>query len=117
MIVEVAKIWVTWALHGVHCYPSAPADVAYLRDSHRHLFKFKATLGVEHDNRDIEFHQVQNKCIDFCKDKMGLDYKSCEMMAREVLTFLEGIHSKRYLEVEVSEDGECGAIVSNNFKG
>ena len=106
------RFWVTWKLHGTHCYPNAPDEVAYLKVEHRHLFGFKVTLDVTHQDREIEFHMLQNRCIEFCKDKMGLDHMSCEMMATKVLTFVEGLHgTNRNTEVQVDEDGECGAVV------
>ena len=53
------KIWVTFSKTGMHRYPEAPEDVSYLRHPHRHKFLFKATVTVEHDDREIEFHQMQ----------------------------------------------------------
>lgn len=110
------RIWVTWKLHGMHRYPDAPDEVAYLRNEHRHLFFFKVALDVDHDNRELEFHMVQNRCIAFCKYRMGLDFMSCEMMAEKVLDFVADLYgTRRNIEVEVSEDGECGAIVRSNY--
>jgi hypothetical protein len=111
------RIWVTWALPGFHRYPDAPDEVAFLRNEHRHMFQFKVTLYVAHDDRELEFFMVQRRCVEFCKDKMGLDHQSCEMMAEKVLRFVEETYCtqrNRFVEVEVSEDGECGAIVSRS---
>lgn len=108
------KIWVTFAIPGIHCYPQAPDDVDYLRHPHRHLFKFKITAQVFHDDRDIEFHQLMNWCKAQYTGDLSVDYKSCEMIARELLTRLMDYSGPpRFWEVEVSEDGECGAIVSS----
>jgi hypothetical protein len=107
------KIWITFAIPGIHCYPQAPEDVAYLRSPHRHLFKFKVTVEVFHDDREIEFHQLLNWCRSQYAANLSVDYKSCEMMARELLHRLRQYSTtSRFIEVEVSEDGECGAIVS-----
>lgn len=109
------KIWITFAIPGIHCYPDAPADVAYLRNPHRHLFKFKVTVEVFHDDREIEFHQLLNWCRAQYTGDLSVDYRSCEMIARELLHHLKSYTTKsRYIEVEVSEDGECGAVVVFN---
>lgn len=107
------KIYVTFQRHGVHCYPTAPEEVAYLRDPHRHLFKFKVTLEVSHNERDVEFHMMQNK-LEAMYDTgvLQLSAKSCETLAEELLTTVIALYPDRAVEVEVSEDGECGAILS-----
>lgn len=111
------KIWVTFQKYGIHNYPSAPEDVSYLRHPHRHLFKFKVTISVEHDDREIEFHQLLNYCLSLYNENILVcAYKSCEMLAEELLKSLvvkyETDALSRSYEVEVSEDGECGAIVT-----
>ncbi len=110
---ESRDIWITFALHGIHRYPDAPEEVAYLRDPHRHLFKFKVTISVFHDDREVEFHMLQNWCKGlYGSGVLSMDYKSCEMLARELLLKLfEKYGPARSYEVEVSEDGECGAVV------
>ena len=49
------SIWVTFQKEGIHKYPDAPDEVEFLRYPHRHIFKFKVQIDVEHDDRDIEF--------------------------------------------------------------
>jgi hypothetical protein len=108
------KIWITFAIPGIHCYPNAPEDVAYLRNPHRHLFKFKVTMEVFHDDREIEFHQLLNWCRAQYKSDLSVDYKSCEMLARDLAHRLLSsyLRTPRWFEVEVSEDGECGAVAT-----
>lgn len=107
------KVWVTFEIPGIHCYPAAPDDVAYLRSPHRHLFKFRVTAQVFHDDREIEFHQLLNWCRAQYTGDLSVDYKSCEMIAHELLSRLAShIKIPRMIEVEVSEDGECGAVVT-----
>lgn len=110
---ESTDIWITFALHGIHQYPNAPEEVAYLRDPHRHLFKFKVTVSVYHDDREVEFHMLQNWCKSlYSSGVLELNHKSCEMLARELLSKLTEKYSlDRSYEVEVSEDGECGAVL------
>lgn len=111
-------IWVTFQKEGIHCYPDAArlpslADVSFLASPHRHIFHFKVTAEVNHDNRDIEFIQLKRKCESWLKDgTMQLDYKSCEMMAREMIDLLQDEYGRsRSYAVEVSEDGENGATL------
>jgi uncharacterized protein YqgQ len=107
-----AKIWIRFDLPGIHCYPNAPEEVAYLRSPHRHLFKFKITISVYHDDREIEYHMFMNwiKSL-YSSSVLQLDYKSCEHIARELLEQVIAKYPGRTTEVEVSEDGECGSIV------
>lgn len=113
------KIWVTFQKAGFHRYPAAAtdaklADVSYLGFEHRHLFKFKVTIEVFDNDREIEFHQFLNWLeAQYAEQALVLDHKSCEMIAEELG---EKIRTRfgilRALDVEVSEDGECGAIIS-----
>ena len=107
-------IWITFALPGIHRYPDAPEEVAYLRELHRHMFHFKVGMTVAHSNREVEFHMLKNWCVGLYKEgTLQLDYKSCEMMAEDLLTKLADEYgNERVLSVEVSEDQECGAIVT-----
>ncbi|QRE00068.1 hypothetical protein [Burkholderia phage BCSR5] len=108
-------IYVTFQRKGYHFYPNAPEDVAYLRDRHRHLFKFRIQIEVHHDNREIEFHQFLNMVEGWYEDgTLELNHKSCEMIADDLAKRLDqhyqGDRVKRDLIIEVSEDGECGAV-------
>ena len=106
------SIWVTFARHGIHCYPEAPFEVAYLRQPHRHLFQFKVSMPVFHDDREVEFHMLQNWIArQYETGVLNFDYKSCEMLAHELASALVDKYA-RSITVEVSEDGECGAVVS-----
>ncbi|USV40849.1 hypothetical protein [Xanthomonas phage BUDD] len=107
------KIWVTFRKAGFHRYPAAGTqgleDVAYLAHPHRHLFHFKVAIEVFHDDREIEFHQFLN-FLEAAVALNGLDYKSCEMIADDIAKIVAEKYPALYrtLEVEVSEDGECG---------
>jgi hypothetical protein len=48
-------IEVTWQFEGLHCWPSAPDEVAFLRSPHRHIFHCRARLEVFHQDREVEF--------------------------------------------------------------
>lgn len=111
------KIYVTFQRKGIHLYPQAKdapelQDVAYLGYPHRHLFKFKVTIEVFHDDREIEFHQFLNYLEGlYDAGTIELNHKSCEMIAEELRLQVWRKFPGRALSIEVSEDGECGAII------
>lgn len=116
-IVNVKKfIWVTFQKVGYHKYPNAPTepfDVSYLRDTHRHLFKFRVGISVEHSDRDIEFHQFLNWIESLYSDsQLKLDYKSCEMISDDLYSAIHNKYPNREVTVEISEDGECGSLTT-----
>lgn len=108
------KIWVTFQRIGFHYYLNAPQDVDYLRMRHRHLFKFKVTVEVSHGNRAIEFHQFQTKLENlYNTGTLEMDHKSCEMMGEELINQILTLHpTLTFIEVEVSEDGECAGVTT-----
>lgn len=104
------SIWVTFARKGIHAYPDAPEEVAYLRAPHRHVFKFKVTIEVRHNDREIEFHIFQRELEGlYDKGPLQLDDKSCEDLCDELLEEVSARYPGRRIIIEVSEDGECGA--------
>lgn len=122
LLQKVSKtIWVTFDKVGFHRYPDAPDEVAYLRDRHRHVFKFRVTVEVTHNDREIEFHMLKNWLVGmYDTGHLEVDYKSCEMLAEDLLAVIRGKYGildsigggiAREISVEVSEDGECGAVV------
>lgn len=110
-------IYVTFQRKGVHRYPAATfdprlTDVSYLGNEHRHLFKLKVSIAVEHDDREIEFHQFLNWLERlYHTGVLDLDYKSCEMIADDLYQHIKLKYPKRKVIIEVSEDGECGCVV------
>ena len=103
-------IWVTFQKEGIHCYPNAPEGVEFLKHPHRHIFYFKVTLEVFHDDRDVEFILLKRELEALYDEKtLQLDYKSCEMMADDLADYINKNYPKRDLVIEVSEDNENGA--------
>ena len=116
------KIWVTFQKEGIHCYPAAatdPAlktgdeyDVSFLGTPHRHIFHFRVWIDVVHNDRDIEFIQFKRWLQKLYQDgTIQLDYKSCEMMADDLYLQIAGKYPGRSVWIEVSEDGENGALI------
>jgi len=116
------KIWVTFRKEGIHKYPAAatdPAlatgdeyDVSFLGVPHRHIFHFRVWIDVLHNDRDIEFIQFKRWLENLYKDGiLQLDYKSCEMMADDLYIQIASRYPDRAVWIEVSEDGENGALI------
>lgn len=107
------RIFVSTTFSAVHQYPDAPDDVRFLRSPHRHRFHIRAEMGVHHDDRELEFLLVQRE-VDALLDALGHNFgtRSCEQVAGYLLDGLRAAYGDRFYQVEVSEDGENGAIVS-----
>lgn len=112
-------IWFTFEKEGIHCYPDAATnpklatndwlDVSFLASPHRHIFKFRVEVEVFHDDRDIEFIQAKRVVEKMYSDgTLQLNYKSCEMIARDLYYQLVTLWPMRDYSIEVSEDGENG---------
>lgn len=115
-------IWVTFRKEGIHKYPAAltdpslatgdEMDVSFLGYPHRHIFHFKVTIEVFHDDRDIEFIQFKRWLEGlYSKGTLVLDYKSCEMMAEDLYQKISDRYPGREVWIDVSEDGENGALL------
>lgn len=107
-------VWTTVALPGFHRWPGAHEKRSYLRARHRHLFKITVHTRVHHDERDTEFHDLQ----DVVRGWWGPEPRewgasSCESIARDLNGHLLtlGIQAHR---IDVSEDGESGATFTPN---
>ena len=116
------KIWVTFQKEGMHRYPAAatdPAlatgdeyDVSFLANPHRHIFHFRVWADVIHNDRDIEFIQFKRWLENLYRSgTLQLDYKSCEMMADDLYIQIASLYPNRAVWIEVSEDGENGALI------
>lgn len=102
-------IWVTFQKEGIHKYPDAPEGVEFLKYPHRHMFHFRVELEVFHDDRDVEFILLKRELEAlYAEGTLQLDYKSCEMMADDLYTYINVNYPDRDVVIEVSEDGENG---------
>ena len=116
------KIWVTFRKEGVHKYPAAatdPAlatgdeyDVSFLGVPHRHIFHFKIWIDVFHNDRDIEFIQFKRWLENlYSTGTLELNFKSCEMIADDLYVQIASRYPNRAVWIDVSEDGENGALI------
>ena len=116
---EVAErmIWVRFEKEGIHKYPAALedpqlADVSFLGYPHRHIFHFRVSISVFHNDRDIEFIQFKRWLENLFRDStLSLDYKSCEMIADDLYTEIATRYPGRDVWIEVAEDGENGCLI------
>ena len=113
------QIWITWQREGIHKYPAALtdpalADVQFLGYPHRHIFHFRVWIDVFHNDRDLEFIQFKRWCESLYNGHgavLSLDHKSCEMMADDLYIQIASRYPGRVVHIEVSEDGENGALI------
>jgi len=122
------QIWVTFQKEGIHCYPAAGTDpqlatgdeydVSFLASPHRHIFHFRVSIDVFHNDRDIEFIQFKRwleSLYSGSNTVLALDWKSCEMIADDLYIQIAERYPNRNVVVEVSEDGENGCSISYNL--
>ena len=122
------KIWVSFQKEGIHCYPAAATDpalntndeynVAFLASPHRHIFHFRVSIDVFHNDRDIEFIQFKRWLLSLYNGQnsvLELNYKSCEMIADDLYSQIAARYPNRAVIIDVSEDGENGCVISYNL--
>jgi hypothetical protein len=122
------QIWVTFRKEGIHCYPAAATDpklctageydVSFLANPHRHMFHFRVSIDVFHNDRDIEFIQFKRwleALYNSSSSVLALDWKSCEMIADDLYDQIAERYPNRAITIEVSEDGENGCSISYNL--
>jgi hypothetical protein len=119
------KVWVTFQKEGIHCFPQAATDpklntgdeydVAFLAHPHRHIFHFRVSIDIFHDDRELEFIQFKRWLENLYSGKvLELNYKSCEMIADDLYLQIAEKYPDRDVHIEVSEDGENGCYVEYN---
>ena len=122
------QIWVQFQKEGIHCYPAAATDpklntageydVSFLANPHRHIFHFRVSIDVFHNDRDIEFIQFKRwleSLYNGSNTVLALDWKSCEMIADDLYLQIADRYPDRNVVIEVSEDGENGCSISYNL--
>ena len=108
------EVWVRFALEGFHYYPDAPDSVAYLKNEHRHMFHYEVSVQTWDQDREVEFHMMKNWLLFLFKSNtLQSNYKSCEMMAVDLLKELKNKYgTNRVYKITVSEDLECGSTIT-----
>lgn len=104
-------VFCTLRFEATHRWPGAAAHpgVRFLANEHRHLFHARCEWAVSHDDRDVEFLLARRRAEGVVRSAL-LDEDtgtwSCERWA---LRLFGALGCSR---VEVSEDGENGAVVT-----
>lgn len=113
------RISVVLNFQGLHRWPHAPDEVAFLRNLHRHVFHVTVKAEVEGSDRDIEYFMLRARAVEVVRtlgpvyhrnqpDLVLLKSQSCEMMAGSILVALRKSHPTVY-SVTVREDEENSA--------
>lgn len=111
-----ATIEVKTSVNALHNWPNATKGRSYLAAPHRHKFNISAEARVEHNERDIEFHDFQDMLhvaiYKFCTYSVVNSFgsMSCESIATAILTELPDA----VFRVSVFEDEDCGAHVTRD---
>lgn len=128
---NITFITVKTSFEGIHCYPQAPDEVAYLRQPHRHIFHVEAEIEVFHNDRELEFIMVKHRLENFLGKHSELGRTSCEEIAKAIQAYLKGLYPipeeievpallqygldstrrTRIVNVRVSEDEENGVYL------
>lgn len=110
-------IEISFKKEGIHKYPAALTDpklkdVEFLGYPHRHVFHFYVKVQVWHNDRDIEFILFKRELETlYSEGTLQLDYKSCEMIAEDIICYIQSVYPSRDITVRVYEDNENGAIL------
>lgn len=103
-------VFCTLRFEALHSCPSqvCPEKAYYLTYVHRHEFHVRCEAPVHGRNREIEFITMKQEINEYIQQNWhgkDLGNMSCEQMADALITVFP------YLDlVEVSEDGENGAV-------
>ena len=105
------EVVVKLQVEGTHRWPECPfEDVAFLRDTHRHIFSICASKEVTHDDRDIEIILLKRKIEAWIQDRYGkpaaFGAMSCEQIGEALLEHFD------LSSCEVLEDNENGAKIT-----
>lgn len=110
----MTSIVVRTRFEGIHRWQSAPDEVAFLRDFHRHEFHVELEMEVHHEDRELEFILVK-RALDRFIDESGLkdpSPRSCETIAKRIISWAKQTYGLgRNISCGVFEDGENGARV------
>ena len=104
-------IWakVTLRKEGFHYWKNAYEEVDFLKNKHRHVFQIVVMVEQRHNERDIEYIMFKHLLEKSISEINGPE--SCETIATNIMELVQKVYPGRRVRVEVTEDGENGAIV------
>jgi hypothetical protein len=86
-------------------------DVRFLGYPHRHLLKYRVSIQVFNEDREIEFIQFKRWIQSlYGNNILNANYKSCEMLSDELAAKIHERYPGREMKIEMFEDGENGSI-------
>lgn len=113
MMESFVKVCVQVRMH--HKWQDATKNRGYLALAHPHNFEIKIEIQVFEDDRELEFHDVQdalNAKMQEAADIEMYELDSCESIAKDILEWLKAKYGvNRKTTVEVWEDKDCGGKV------
>lgn len=116
----MTTIWakITTRFEALHMWPESPREVYFLKFPHRHMFHVTVWVEQFHEERDVEYilfkRWLDGKILNLIADPAAVMTWSCETWARNIMLSIEGRAEtgvNRRIKVEVTEDGENGALV------
>lgn len=102
------SIVVRFRFSALHRWSGAVEPSAFLAHPHRHVFHVEAARRVHHEDREVEFIELKERCEAWAVERAraaDVCGWSCETWAKEIAAVFG------FYRVEVSEDGENGALV------
>lgn len=99
---------------GIHKYPDAPKEVVFLRHDHRHIFHITVWIEQFHNERDVEFILFKRFIENIIKNSQFPNNASCETMSDFLAKKIIKKYINRKLKIEITEDGENGALIEYN---
>lgn len=109
-------IYIRTNFEAFHQWSNAPEEVAFLKNTHRHIFHVRVDFEVDHNDRELEFFMLKdivNSII--MKDYEGRTFPwSCEQIAEDLGRILIAVKGLPVVRVDVSEDLENGSVVEFN---
>jgi 6-pyruvoyl-tetrahydropterin synthase len=114
MTILTVTVYCTLRFIGFHRWKDAPEEFAHLRSRHRHEFHVRVDVLVEHDDREVEFQLLKHDVRKLIEKAQAATPNSVEEWSCEswALYLLEAV--PYCVRVEVSEDGENGAVASRH---
>jgi hypothetical protein len=116
------RIQVRTSFWGIHHWPAAPEEVAFLRNPHRHHFKVEIECNADHDDRELEFFMVKSRIDRFISGTLqpyhpsmhlllNMGSMSCEMLAQSIGVYLEAQYSRPFTVIVREDDESAGLFV------
>lgn len=122
---------------GAHRWPRAPEHRAYLREPHAHNFEISGAFEVQHDDRQLEFHDLQEEISTALTELAGQEGTdpahctdfgtlSCEGIARWLLehvpsassfTVMESAQAGATMPREVLGEGDGPVLLESSYLG